>query len=98
MLRHSRFLILLLSLAAISIDAIAIRAGAQQTRVAYIDASKILKKMPEVKDAQSRLDQLSSSWQKDASDMQAEIDRKQSDFDRRKLIMTDAERSSSELD
>ncbi len=30
--------------------------------------------------------------------MQAEIDRKQSDYDRRKLIMTDAERTSAELD
>jgi outer membrane protein len=73
-------------------------AHAQQTRVAYIDAGKLLKRMPEVKDAQARLDQLTSSWTKEATDMQSDIDRKQAEFDRRKLIMTDAERNAAELD
>lgn len=73
-------------------------AYAQQTRVAYIDAAKLLKRMPEATDAKSRLDQLTQAWTKEASDMQSEIDRKQADYDRRKLIMTDAERSSTELD
>ncbi len=71
---------------------------AQQTRVAYIDAEKLLKRMPEAKDAQLRLDQLTSSWTKEAADMQAEIDRKQADFDRRKLIMTDAERNAEQVE
>jgi outer membrane protein len=93
MIRNPRFFLILVTLALL-----ATAANAQQTRVGYIDVSKILKRMPEVKDAQSRLDQLSSSWQKDASEMQSDIDRKQADFDRRKLIMTDAERASSELD
>jgi Skp family chaperone for outer membrane proteins len=71
---------------------------AQQTRVAYIDAKKLLARMPEAKDAKARLDQLTSTWTKEATDMQAEIDRKQTEFDRRKLIMTDAERNTSELE
>jgi outer membrane protein len=71
---------------------------AQQTRIAYIDASKLLKRMPEATDAQLRLDQLSATWTKEANDMQSEITRKQSEYDRRKLIMTDAERSASEVD
>ncbi|HET6401123.1 MAG TPA: OmpH family outer membrane protein [Candidatus Kapabacteria bacterium] len=77
---------------------IAGNAAAQQTRVAYIDAAKLLKRMPEAIDAKTRLDQLTQAWTKEASDMQSEIDRKQADFDRRKLIMTDAERSATELD
>ncbi|HZK76064.1 MAG TPA: OmpH family outer membrane protein, partial [Candidatus Kapabacteria bacterium] len=62
------------------------------------DAQKLLTRMPEAKDAKARLDQLTQAWKKEASDMQSEIDRKQADFDRRKLIMTDAERSATELD
>jgi len=98
MLKNSRFFIILLAFAAICINGTSDYAVAQQTRIAYIDASKILKKMPEVKDAQSRLEQLSSSWTKEASEMQGDIDRKQAEFDRRKLIMTDGERATSELD
>jgi len=69
-----------------------------QTKVAYVDAGKLLKRMPEAIDAQTRLDQLVSTWSKEASDMQSELDRKQAEYDRRKLIMTDAERSASEVD
>jgi Skp family chaperone for outer membrane proteins len=68
------------------------------TRVGYIDAAKLLKRMPEVKDASARLDQLTSSWTKEATDMQADIDRKQAEYDRRKLIMTDAERNTADLE
>jgi Skp family chaperone for outer membrane proteins len=69
-----------------------------QTKVAYLDASKLLKRMPEAKDAESRMNQLVGTWTKESGEMQAEIDRKQSDFDRRKLIMTEAERSTSVLE
>src|ERR1035437_545850 len=69
-----------------------------QTKVAYLDASKLLKRMPEAKDAETRISQLIGTWTKEASEMQNDIDRKQSDFDRRKLIMTDAERTASQLD
>jgi outer membrane protein len=67
-------------------------------KLAYLDASKLLKRMPEAKDAESKMNQLIAAWTKEATEMQAEIDRKQTDFDRRKLIMTDAERSSSQLE
>ena len=93
MRRSSRIWFLVLSALLVAAPAIA-----QPARVAYIDADKLLKKMPEATDAKSRLDQLTQAWTKEASDMQAEIDRKQADFDRRKLIMTDAERSAMELD
>jgi Skp family chaperone for outer membrane proteins len=69
-----------------------------QSKVAYLDASKLLKRMPEAKDAESRMSQLVGAWTKEANDMQADIDRKQGDFDRRKLIMTESERSTSLLE
>lgn len=69
-----------------------------QMKIAYIDAAKLLKKMPEAVDADSRLDQLVQSWNKDADDMQNELNRKKNDYDHRKLIMTDAERTASEVE
>jgi outer membrane protein len=72
--------------------------GQGATRIAYIDASKLLKKMPEATDATSRLEQLVAGWNHDADAMQSDITRKQADFERRKLIMTDAERNAAEVD
>ena len=93
MFKLSRVTLLLALIAFVSSPTLA-----QQTRVAYIDASKLLKRMPEATDAQLRLDQLSATWKKEADDMQNEINRKQSEYDRRKLIMTDAERTAAEVD
>ncbi len=69
-----------------------------QTKVGYIDASKLLKQMPEAVDAESRLAQLVGQWTHDADDIQNELNRKSSEFDRRKLIMTDAERTAFEVE
>src|SRR5438477_5986224 len=69
-----------------------------QSKIAYLDAGKLLKRMPEAKDAESRMTQLIAAWTKESGELQAEIDRKQSDFDRRKLIMTDAERNALQLE
>lgn len=69
-----------------------------QTRIAYIDATKLLKRMPEAVDAESRLDQFVSQWNKEVGDMEADLKRKRDDYDRKKLIMTDAERNAIELD
>src|SRR3954464_7587918 len=90
MYKRARLIVLLLCIAAPAL--------AQQTRVAYINSGKLLKRMPEASDARQRLDQLIQTWSKEANDMQAEITRKQADYDRRKLIMTDAERNAAELD
>lgn len=70
----------------------------QATRIAYIDANKILKKMPEAQDANARLDQLVATWNQEAQEIQSELERKRGEFERRKLIMTDAERSAMEVD
>lgn len=69
-----------------------------QSRIAFIDASKILKRMPEAVDAETRLDQFVAQWNKEVGDMETELKRKREDFERKKLIMTDGERSAIELD
>jgi outer membrane protein len=74
-------------------------AGAQQaTRTAYIDAAKIITKLPEAQDAEARLDQLVATWNQEADNIQGELNRKKAEFERRKLIMTEAERTSTEVD
>ena len=77
---------------------LAVPAAAQPTRTAYIDASKILTRLPEAQDADARLDQLVATWNQEAEEIQAELSRKRTEFERRKLIMTDAERSATEVD
>src|SRR5688500_813650 len=69
-----------------------------QSRIAFLDASKLLKQMPEAIDAESRLQSLINGWNRDANEMQAELDRKRIEYDRKKLIMTDGERASVEVD
>jgi outer membrane protein len=72
--------------------------GEAQSRIAFVDGTKLLKKMPETADVESRLQQLIDTWNREANDMQTELDRKKSEYDRKKLIMTDAERSAVETD
>lgn len=54
--------------------------------------------MPEVADVDSRLNQLVDGWNREANDMQIELDRKRTEYERKKLIMTDAERTAIEAD
>lgn len=74
------------------------RSADAQVRIGYIDATKLLKQMPEATDAESHLNQIVAQWNKEVADMQSELTRKQNDYDRKKLIMSDAERSAAEFD
>jgi outer membrane protein len=69
-----------------------------QSRIAFVDAAKLIKKMPEAVDVESRLQQLIDTWNREATDMQTELERKRGEYERKKLIMTDAERSAIETD
>lgn len=75
-----------------------VKVAVSQGRIAFIDATKILKQMPEATDAESHLNQLVAQWNKEVGDMKSELTRKQRDYDRKKLIMTDAERQATEFD
>jgi outer membrane protein len=74
------------------------RTSAAQSKMAFIDAGKLLKQLPEATDADSRLAQLIANWNKEVSDMESELTRKRADYEKKKLIMSDAERTAFELD
>ncbi len=69
-----------------------------QNRIAYVDAMKLLKQLPEAMDAESHLNQFVSQWNKEVADLETELNRKRIDYERKKLIMSDPERSAAELD
>jgi outer membrane protein len=69
-----------------------------QSRIAYLDAAAILKRMPEAQDAQAQVDRLTDDWKREALTMEQELTRKRTEYERKKLIMTDAERNAIELD
>ena len=69
-----------------------------QTKIGYIDASKLLKRMPEAVDAETRMGQLVAGWTHEADDIQNDLNRKSQEFERRKLIMSDAERNAAQVE
>lgn len=61
------------------------QAGAQ--KFAYVDSQYILEKMPEYKDAQKKLDDLSAGWQKEAEAKFAEIDKLYKDYQKEQILL-----------
>jgi outer membrane protein len=58
-------------------------------RYAIIDTKYILDKMPEYKDADSRLAQTSQQWQKEIDDKQAQLNQMYHNFDAEQVMLTD---------
>ena len=56
----------------------------------YIDSDFILNKMPEYAKAQSEIDQLSSSWQKEIEEMQKKVEGLYSSFQAEQVLLTEA--------
>ncbi|MDE3247069.1 MAG: OmpH family outer membrane protein [Bacteroidota bacterium] len=61
----------------------------QAQRYAIVDTKYILDKMPEYKDAQKKLDQVSEQWQKEIETKQAELDKMYKDFDAEQVMLSD---------
>jgi outer membrane protein len=59
-------------------------------RYAVIDSKYILDKIPEYKEAQSKLDQLSLLWQQEIDQKQAALDRMFKDYDAEQVMLPDA--------
>ncbi len=70
--------------------------GFAQSKIGYVDIDYILKNLPEAQEAQRKLDQLVDSWQKELSKLEKEWQDKFEDYDKRKLILTDAGRAAAE--
>jgi len=58
-------------------------------RYAVIDSKYILEKIPEYKDAQTRLDQFSQLWQQEIDQKQTALDKMYRDYDAEQVMLTD---------
>lgn len=58
-------------------------------KYAIIDTKYILDKMPEYKDADTKLQQVSDQWQKDIDDRQAALDKMYKDYDAEQYMLSD---------
>ncbi|MEP7280209.1 MAG: OmpH family outer membrane protein [Bacteroidota bacterium] len=72
---------------ACSLLAFALLATAQ--RYAIVDTKYILDKMPDYKEAQKNLDQVSEQWQKEIEAKQAELDKLYKDFEAEQVMLSD---------
>lgn len=63
--------------------------GANAQRYAVIDTKFILDRLPEYKDAQKQLDQLSEAWQKELDGIQAQLNKMYRDFDAEQIMLSD---------
>jgi outer membrane protein len=61
----------------------------QAQRYAVIDSKYILDKMPEYKDAQTKLDQFSALWQQEINQKQALMDKMVKDFEAEQIMLPD---------
>jgi outer membrane protein len=56
-------------------------------KFAYVDSQYILEKMPEYKEAQKKLDDLSASWQKEVETKYQEIDKLYKDYQKEQILL-----------
>lgn len=61
--------------------------SASAQKYGYVDSQYILEKMPEYKDAQKKLDDLSASWQKEAEAKLTEIDKMYKDYQKEQILL-----------
>lgn len=69
-----------------------------QLKIGYVDSKSIMDDLPDAQDAKKQLDNLIQTWKKDLAQLQNQYDEKKSDYDKRKLIMSDQTRADMESD
>ncbi|MHA4808187.1 OmpH/Skp family outer membrane protein [Flavitalea flava] len=68
---------------------LAIGIAGHAQRYAIVDTKYILDKLPEYKDAQKRLDQISMQWQKEIDDKQDVLNKMYKDYDAEQVMLSD---------
>lgn len=68
---------------------VVLAAFSQAQRYAIIDTKYILDKMPEYKQAQKQLDDVTAQWQKEIDQLQQELDRMYKDFDAEQVMLSE---------
>ncbi len=67
-----------------------------QMKIGYIVSESIMTQLPEAQDAQKQLDALSADWQTELTKMQADLQHRFEDYDKKKLVMSDKRRAEVE--
>jgi outer membrane protein len=62
---------------------------AQSTKIAIVDTKYILDKLPEYKEAQKKLDQLSEQWQKEIDLKNTEVEKMYRDYEAEKVMLSE---------
>jgi outer membrane protein len=75
---------------------VAFTANAQ--RYAVIDTKYILDKLPEYKNADKQIQQISSQWQKEIDDKQAELDKMYKNYDAEQFMLSDELKKKKRLE
>ena len=60
-----------------------------QLKIGYVDSDTIMDNSPDMQDARQKIDALIQEWQTEIRRMENELNAKQDDYDKRKLIMTE---------
>ena len=60
-----------------------------QLKIGYVDSDTIMDNSPDMQDARQKIDALIQEWQTEIRKMENELNAKQDDYDKRKLIMTE---------
>jgi outer membrane protein len=71
--------------------------AAHSQSYAVVDTKYILGKMPEYVDAQKKLDQMSTEWQKEIDDKQATLNKMYKDYDAEKVMLSDTLQKKREI-
>jgi outer membrane protein len=67
---------------------LALTFASQAQRYAIVDTKYILDKMPEYKDAQKKLDDISTQWQKEIDVKQSALDKMYKDYDAEQVMLS----------
>ncbi len=67
-------------------------------RFGYVDTEYILDMLPEYKSAQKQLDLIAETWQKEAEEKKAEIDKMLKDFQAEQILMTEEMKKKKEVE
>jgi len=73
----------------LSIAFLSLALASQAQRYAIIDTKYILGKIPEYKDADTKLQQIGAQWQKEIDDKQAALDKMYKNYEAEQFMLTD---------
>lgn len=69
---------------------------AADMKIGYVNSEAIMQQLPEAQDAQKQLDGVVAEWQGELTKMQADLQKKFDEYDKRKLTMSDERRAEME--